>query len=113
MATLLELTQQGDVGTITDESKLTNITLMDPQQLYESWERQPWSAHAIHLDTDVADWAALDDEMRGHIAWNLSSFFIGEERVTTQFTGLVRAYGRSGRAACRRTRAARRGRAPA
>jgi ribonucleoside-diphosphate reductase beta chain len=92
MATLLELTQQGDVGTITDESKLANVTLMDPQQLYESWERQPWSAHAIDLDRDVEDWAALDDDMRGHIAWNLSSFFIGEERVTTQFTGLVRAY---------------------
>src|SRR4051795_11329478 len=92
MATLLELTQQGDVGTITDESKLANITLMDPQQLYESWERQPWSAHAIDLDRDVEDWAALDDDMRSHIAWNLSSFFIGEERVTTQFTGLVRAY---------------------
>src|SRR3954449_5889885 len=92
MATLLDLSMQGDVGTITDESKLTNITLMDPQQLYESWERQPWSAHAIDLDKDVEDWVALDDDMRGHIAWNLSSFFIGEERVTTQFTGLVRAY---------------------
>ncbi len=26
------------------------------------------------------------------MAWNLSSFFVGEERVTTQFTGLVAAY---------------------
>src|SRR4051794_20773657 len=92
MATLLELTQQGDVGTITDESKLANVKLMNPQQLYELWERQPWSAHAIDLAKDVEDWASLDDDMRGHIAWNLSSFFIGEERVTTQFSGLVRAY---------------------
>src|SRR4051794_32365670 len=92
MATLLELTQQGDVGTITDESKLANIKLMNPQQLYELWERQPWSAHAISLSKDVEDWASFDDDTRGHIAWNLSSFFIGEERVTTQFTGLVRAY---------------------
>ena len=92
MATLLQLTQQGDVGTITDESKLANIKLMNPQQLYELWERQPWSAHAIELSQDVEDWASFDDDMRGHIAWNLSSFFIGEERVTTQFTGLVRAY---------------------
>src|SRR4051812_33583438 len=92
MATLLELTQQGDVGTITDESKLANIKLMNPQQLYELWERQPWSAHAIDLSKDVEDWASFDDDMRGHIAWNLSSFFIGEERVTTQFSGLVRAY---------------------
>ena len=27
MATLLELTQQGDVGTITDESKLSKVKL--------------------------------------------------------------------------------------
>ena len=29
---------------------------------------------------------------RKEIVWNLSSFFVGEERVTTQFSGLVRAY---------------------
>jgi ribonucleoside-diphosphate reductase beta chain len=29
---------------------------------------------------------------RGRIRFNLSSFFIGEERVTTQFSGLVMAY---------------------
>jgi ribonucleoside-diphosphate reductase beta chain len=92
MTTLLELSQQGDVGTIADDSKLANVKLMDPQQLYELWERQPWSAHAIDLERDKADWASLDDDMRSHIAWNLSSFFIGEERVTTQFSGLVRAY---------------------
>jgi ribonucleoside-diphosphate reductase beta chain len=92
MATLLELTSQGDVGTISDESKLSQVTLMTPQQLYEQWERQPWSAHAIDLEQDKRDWAGIDDDRRAHLAWNLSSFFIGEERVTTQFSGLVRAY---------------------
>src|SRR3712207_9510013 len=92
MATLLELTQQGDVGTITDESKLSKVKLMGPQQLYELWERQPWSAHAIDLEQDKKDWAAFDDDSRAHISWNLSSFFVGEERVATQFSGLVRAY---------------------
>jgi len=67
-------------------------TLMDPQQLYELWERQPWSAHAISLERDRGDWAALDADQRSHIAWNLSSFFVGEERVTTQFSGLVMSY---------------------
>jgi ribonucleoside-diphosphate reductase beta chain len=92
MPTLLDLTSQGDVGTISDESKLGQVKLMDPQQLYELWERQPWSAHAIDLSRDREDWAALSQADRAHIAWNLSSFFIGEERVTTQFTGLVAAY---------------------
>jgi len=65
---------------------------MSPQQLYELWERRPWSAHAIDLERDKADWAALDPELRRDIAWSLSSFFVGEERVTTQFSGLVMAY---------------------
>ena len=92
MPHLLDLTSQGDVGTISDDSKLSQVTLMDPQQLYELWERQPWSAHAIGFDQDKADWAAMSQEDRDHLAWNLSSFFIGEERVTTQFTGLVASY---------------------
>jgi ribonucleoside-diphosphate reductase beta chain len=92
MPTLLDLTQQGDVGTITDDSKLSSVKLMDPQQLYELWERQNWLSQTISLEQDTQDWARLDDEEKGHISWNLSSFFIGEERVTTQFTGLVAAY---------------------
>jgi ribonucleoside-diphosphate reductase beta chain len=92
MATLLELTAQGDVGTITDESKLSQVTLMDPQQLYELWERQPWSAHAIDFEQDKSDWAAIPQEDRADLAYNFAAFFVGEERVTTQFSGLVRAY---------------------
>jgi ribonucleoside-diphosphate reductase beta chain len=66
--------------------------LMDPQALYELWERQSWSAHAIDLTRDKADWLALTPDDRRQIAWSLSSFFVGEERVTTQFSGLVMAY---------------------
>jgi ribonucleoside-diphosphate reductase beta chain len=92
MPTLLELTSQGDVGTIADESRLSSIQLMDPQQLYELWERQNWQSHAIDFTRDKADWAAMDPERRDKLCWNLSSFFVGEERVTTQFSGLVMSY---------------------
>jgi ribonucleoside-diphosphate reductase beta chain len=93
MATLLELTSQGDVGTMSDESKLSQVKLMDPQQLYESWERQPWSAHAIDLERDKEDWAnRVTQAEKDQLAYNLSAFFIGEERVATQFSGLVRSY---------------------
>src|SRR3712207_3402635 len=93
MATLLELTSQGDVGTITDESKLSSVKLMNPQQLYELWERQPWSAHAIDLERDEEEWAtSVTQEEKDQLAYNLSAFFIGEERVATQFSGLVRSY---------------------
>ena len=92
MPHLLDLTTQGDVGTMADESRLSTVALMDPQALYELWERQPWSAHAIDLERDKADWAAMAVDERRQIAWSLSSFFVGEERVTTQFSGLVMAY---------------------
>ena len=92
MPSLLELTSQGDVGTISDESKLSSVKLMDPQQLYELWERQQWQSHAIDLSRDRRDWASMEDDLRENLAWNLSSFFVGEERVTTQFSGLVMSY---------------------
>ena len=77
---------------MTDESKLASVVLMDPQQLYELWERQNWQSQDIDFTQDKEDWKGLSEEDRKQVAWNLSSFFVGEERVTTQFTGLVAAY---------------------
>jgi ribonucleoside-diphosphate reductase beta chain len=92
MSTLLDLTTQGDVATISDESQLDKVKLMTPQQLYELWEKQNWQAHGVDLSRDRETWESLDEADRAEILWGLSSFFIGEERVTTQFSGLVMAY---------------------
>jgi ribonucleoside-diphosphate reductase beta chain len=91
MTSLLDLTVQGDVGTITDESKLPQITLMGPLELYRLWERQNWVSHQIDLQTDRADWASLTEIEREQMLYGLSAFFVGEERVTNQFAGLVMA----------------------
>jgi ribonucleoside-diphosphate reductase beta chain len=91
MASLLDLTVQGDVATISDESKLPQIKLMGPLELYRLWERQNWTSHAIDLERDRRDWAAMDEEERDSMLWGLSAFFVGEERVTSQFSGLVMA----------------------
>ena len=80
MPSLLDLTSQGDVGTITDESKLSSVKLLTPQQLYELWERQNWQSHTIDFSRDKQDWASMDAERRGRLAWNLSSFFVGSVR---------------------------------
>src|SRR5436309_3806732 len=93
MATLLDLTQQGDVGTVSDDAYLNRtLKLMGPQQLYELWERQQWQSQAIDLERDKELWAQIPDEEKEDHLWGLSSFFVGEERVTTQFSGLVMAY---------------------
>jgi ribonucleoside-diphosphate reductase beta chain len=91
MSSLLDYTVQGDVGTISDESKLPQVKLMTPLQLYRLWERQNWISHEIGLEQDRRDWEALPDEVREEMTWGLSAFFVGEERVTNQFSGLVLA----------------------
>jgi ribonucleoside-diphosphate reductase beta chain len=92
VSTLEELAQQGDPGTLASEDQASRIKLKTPQELYEVWERQQWLSQDIDFEQDKRDWAGIDDERRAHFLWNLSSFFIGEERVTTQFSGLVMAY---------------------
>ncbi len=41
-SSLLDLTVQGDVATISDETKLPEVKLMEPLALYRLWERQNW-----------------------------------------------------------------------
>jgi ribonucleoside-diphosphate reductase beta chain len=90
--TLLELTQQGDPGTLGTEEQARKIKLLNPQELYGLWERQNWISQEIDFGRDLEDWRNLNDEEREWAVWSLFSFFIGEERVTTQFSGLVMAY---------------------
>jgi ribonucleoside-diphosphate reductase beta chain len=92
VTTLLDLTQQGDVATMDDSRIRSDLKLMTPQQLYTVWERQQWQSQAIDLERDKEDWANFSEQEQADILWGLSSFFIGEERVTTQFSGLVMAY---------------------
>jgi ribonucleoside-diphosphate reductase beta chain len=93
MASLLDLTQQGDVATISDDAYLKrSLQLMSPQQLYELWERQQWQSQAIEFEQDRRDWEALTEQQRDEAIYTLSAFFVGEERVTTEFSGLVMAY---------------------
>jgi ribonucleoside-diphosphate reductase beta chain len=91
MSSLLDYTVQGDVGTITDESKLPQVKLMEPLELYRLWERQNWVSHEVDLEQDKRDWAAMSEDEREEMLWGLSAFFVGEERVTNQFSGLVLA----------------------
>jgi ribonucleoside-diphosphate reductase beta chain len=65
--------------------------LRSPQELYEQWERSHWSAHEVDLSRDGAQWAALGDRERGLLHWVLGSLMVAEERISTQFCGLVLA----------------------
>ena len=87
-----ELALQGDPGTLATDSQAANLQLMTPQELYLLWERQHWASQDIDLSKDKADWQALPHEIQQQALWGWAGFFIGEERVTTEFSGLVMAY---------------------
>jgi ribonucleoside-diphosphate reductase beta chain len=65
--------------------------LRTPQQLYEDWERANWATQDIVLEQDRSDWLALADDERTLLYWVLSSLMVAEERISTQFCGLVLA----------------------
>ena len=64
MASLLDLTVQGDVATISDESMLPQVKLMTPLELYRLWERQNWSSHEIDLEADRRAGASVSEYER-------------------------------------------------
>ena len=67
------------------------VNLKPPQQLYEDWERAHWAAQDVDLSTDVAQWPELPGSERDLLHWVLSSLMVAEERISTQFCGLVLA----------------------
>lgn len=90
MSNFLKLAQQGDPGTV-EESKLKDVKLLTPRELYLLWERQHWATQDIDFAQDRADWESRSELERELLIWQLSSFFVGEERVTTAFSPIVAA----------------------
>lgn len=90
--TLEQLASQGDPGTLASEDQASKLELLTPQKLYELWEQQHWASHDIDFSRDKEQWDNLTEEERDYYIWGMAAFFIGEERVTTQFSGLVMAY---------------------
>ena len=67
------------------------LLLKDPEQLYLDWEHAHWAAQDIDLSGDRPDWSGLEEEERNLLYFALSSLMVAEERISTQFVGLVLA----------------------
>ena len=67
------------------------MELRGPQKLYDDWERSHWAAQDVDLSRDPAQWAEMDESERGLLYFVLSSLMVAEERISTQFCGLVLA----------------------
>ena len=56
------------------------------EKLFSRWENQHWSSEQWDFSEDARQWAGdtLSADEREYMQWSLSSFFLGEERVTTE-----------------------------
>jgi ribonucleoside-diphosphate reductase beta chain len=67
------------------------LTLKDPERLYLDWEHTHWASQDIDLSRDPADWEGLEEGERNLLYFAISSLMVAEERISTQFVGLVLA----------------------
>jgi ribonucleoside-diphosphate reductase beta chain len=66
--------------------------LLSYRQLYELWERQQWATQDLDFSVDRRQWhEQFDAEERCMRMYGLSSFFVGEQRVTAELAPMVRA----------------------
>jgi ribonucleoside-diphosphate reductase beta chain len=56
------------------------------RKLFSRWEKQQWNSESFDFSEDRRQWDgdAFDADQRDFIRWSMSSFFLGEERVTTE-----------------------------
>ncbi|CAN5516296.1 hypothetical protein BH20ACT19_BH20ACT19_11900 [soil metagenome] len=57
------------------------------RKLFSRWENQQWSSESFDFSEDARQWndgSAFSAEEAEFIQWSMSSFFLGEERVTTE-----------------------------
>ena len=67
------------------------VNLKDPERLYLDWEHAHWASQDIDLSRDSGDWELLEHGERELLYFALSSLMVAEERISTQFCGLVLA----------------------
>ena len=57
------------------------------RKLFSRWEKQHWNSESFDFSVDRAQWddpTTFTSEQREFLQWSMSSFFLGEERVTTE-----------------------------
>src|SRR5689334_10330007 len=90
-------TQRTDFQATSDPALLSSADrgeshLLDYRQLYELWERQQWATQDLDFTQDRIDWhERIDEDERFQRMYGLSSFFVGEQRVTAELGPMMRA----------------------
>ena len=68
------------------------VNLLSYGDLYRLWERQQWRTQDLDFSQDRVDWQErIEPDERFARMYGLSSFFIGEQRVTEELGPMMRA----------------------
>jgi ribonucleoside-diphosphate reductase beta chain len=93
----LQRTERQDFQATSDPAVLESADRGEAQllsygELYRLWERQQWRTQDLDFSQDRIDWQErIDPEERVARMYGLSSFFIGEQRVTEELGPMMRA----------------------
>ena len=83
-------TQRGDFQATSDPALAPGADLLTYRQLYELWERQQWATQDLDFSVDRRQWhEEFSAEERQARMYGLSSFFIGEQRVTAELAPIM------------------------
>lgn len=86
-----DLTASSDPALLASADR-GEANLLSYQQLYHLWERQQWATQDIDFTQDKIDWLEkIPPDERFQRMYGLSSFFVGEQRVTSELGPMMRA----------------------
>ena len=86
-----DLTASSDPA-LMESADRGEANLLSYTQLYHLWERQQWATQDIDFTQDKIDWIEkIPPDERFQRMYGLSSFFVGEQRVTSELGPMMRA----------------------
>jgi ribonucleoside-diphosphate reductase beta chain len=92
MAEPTSRTRRPDFRATSDPALGGDVPLLGYGELYALWERQQWAVQDIDFSRDRVDWhERMGPEERTARLYGLSSFFVGEQRVTAELGPMMRA----------------------
>ena len=81
-----------DPALIEAADRTAEVKLLAYEELYMLWERQQWPTQELDFTRDREDWhERITEEERFTRMYGLSSFFIGEQKVTEELGPIMRA----------------------
>ena len=83
----LDVLLDGDIDKVMTQLDKVVAAAPSYRKLISRWENQGWSSETFDFSRDAEEWnddSLWSDEQKRFMTWSLSSFFLGEERVTTE-----------------------------